>query len=284
MRMSSISVVIPTYNRAHTLRRALDSVLAQTWPPSEILVVDDGSTDGTPDLLKSYGDRGVRVIKTRNQGVSHARNRGVEACTGDWIAFLDSDDEWLPQKLEKQLEVISATPQISLIHGEEIWIRRGVRVNPMNKHQKKGGDVFPDAVRLCCISPSTALIRKELFVEKGGFREDFPVCEDYDLWLKITAHHRVGFVKEPIIKKYGGHDDQLSRQFFAMDFWRVLSLWDVVQSNISSQKRQLALSELQKKCPILLHGYRKHSNLKDYDRIFSIFHDSLGFDPHPQLN
>lgn len=252
--------------------RAMESVLAQTLEPLELIVVDDGSEDETQALVQSWatkvaGKLNVKLLQGANQGVSAARNWGVAESQGEWLAFLDSDDEWLPAKLEKQMQL--ATDQDhSIVHGEEIWIRKGVRVNPMKKHQKKGGDVFDDAVRLCCISPSTVVLKKSLFLKQGGFRDDFPVCEDYDLWLKITAFEQVGFVQDPVIKKYGGHEDQLSRQYFAMDHWRILALHSILQENLEPAKRKMAWDEMQKKINILLKGYRKHQNLRHYDEVF----------------
>ena len=267
-----VSVIIPTYNRAPVLERAIGSVLGQSFRNFELIVVDDGSTDGTQDVLNSLGrEHSFHCIRQINQGVSAARNHGIRVARGKWLAFLDSDDEWLPQKLEFQLEKSLEDSQCPLIHGEEIWIRDGVRVNPMKKHQKKGGDVFKDAVRLCCISPSTVMLKKDLIAEVGFFREDFPVCEDYDLWLRILSHHKVSFVNKFLIKKYGGHEDQLSRKYRAMDYWRILSLHSVLQDEkLCLDNRHFAQVELKKKANILLKGYRKHQNLIYYDEIFKI--------------
>lgn len=266
-----ISVIIPTYNREETLERAILSVAEQEFRDFELIVVDDGSTDGTEEILKPWRSKPwFRSMRTENQGVSAARNRAIKEARGPWIAFLDSDDEWLPNKLQLQWEWVVSSPETCLIHGEEIWIRKGVRVNPMKKHQKKGGDVFEDSLRLCCISPSTALVKKETLEFHNGFREDFPVCEDYDLWLKITSQNSVGFVETPIIKKYGGHEDQLSRKYKAMDYYRILAIDHILSTPLSEEKRSLALVELFKKREILLNGYRKHQNLENFDEIFCI--------------
>lgn len=263
-----VSVIIPTYNRAQTIERAVNSVLGQTMGNLELIVVDDGSTDETQEILKKF--QYIRVISTENQGVSRARNLGVQAAKGSWVAFLDSDDEWLPEKLAKQFHEASLKPECQLVHGDEIWIRNGVRVNPMKKHAKSGGDIFENALKLCCISPSTAMIKKSLFEELGGFREDFPVCEDYDLWLKVTARHPVAYVDDFLIKKYGGHEDQLSRRYKAMDYWRVVSMLDLLENSpLSEKKWEMLFKEVQKKSDILLKGYRKHQNLSQYDFIFS---------------
>ncbi len=137
----TVSVIIPSFNRRHCLPRALDSVLAQTVPALEIIVVDDGSSDGTRSLIASDYPQ-VTYLWQPNRGVSAARNAGIEAARGDWLAFLDSDDEWLPSKLELQLALASSMPQCPLVHSDEIWIRSGVRVNAMRKHEKAGGYIF----------------------------------------------------------------------------------------------------------------------------------------------
>ncbi len=264
-----ISVIIPTFNRANVLSRAIESVLSQTYAPFEVIVVDDGSSDSTRSLVKNYPS--VKYLKIDNSGVSKARNVGIDSSKGDWIALLDSDDEWLPNKLELQVALSESNSLLNLIHGEEIWIRDGVRVNQMNKHKKSGGDIFIRSLKLCLISPSAVLIRKSLFDEVGLFAEDYPVCEDYDLWLKITANEDVGFVSEPIIRKYGGHDDQLSRKYFAMDYWRVKSIDFILKYyNLSVDKKEQAIKVLLKKARILLKGYEKHQNLEHYDEVDNI--------------
>ncbi len=261
-----ISVVIPTFNRAHVLERAIDSVFEQTFQDFELLIVDDGSTDNTQELLeKRYaGESKLRYLKMQNRGVSAARNLGVVESKGEWIALLDSDDEWLPQRLEKQWRLLERRPDLKLIHGEEIWIRRGRRVNPKKIHQKFGGVIFEKCLPLCLISPSAVLIKKTLFDEIGLFDEEFIVCEDYDLWLRITSLYPVGFVEEPIIIKYGGHRDQLSARFKAMDYWRVRSLERILETrSLERQTRMKVVEEILKKASLLERGYIKHSNLKN---------------------
>lgn len=263
-----ISVIIPTYNRAQTLLRALQSVAQQSLQAYEVIVVDDGSTDETKCLLKDWAQNPDHLyLKTEQGGVSRARNLAAQKAQGDWFAFLDSDDEWLPEKLQRQVDGMAGAP---LVHCDEIWIRNGVRVNPMKKHQKAGGDLFLASLALCCISPSAALISRSCFERFKGFREDFVVCEDYDLWLKITARYAVDYVDHPLVRKYGGHEDQLSRRYFAMDYWRVRSIFDLLkQSDWPQPYRPLAAAALLQKAEILLRGYRKHQNLENYDEIFN---------------
>lgn len=269
---SQVSVIIPTYNRAPVLERAIRSVFEQSVESWELWIVDDGSTDETSEVLKKYlSDPRIKLIRTENNGVSSARNRALEKVKTPYICFLDSDDEWMKEKLFQQLSFMEKHPEIPLVHGEEVWIRNNKRVNPMKKHKKSGGDVFFDSLKLCCISPSTVMVRREVFKEFGMFREDFPVCEDYDLWLKISCRYKVGFINENLITKYGGHEDQLSRKFKAMDYWRILSIADLLESKkMNEEKTMASIKELKEKSRILLNGYRKHSNLSHYDQIFQL--------------
>ncbi len=164
----NISVIIPTYNRVETLPRCLDSVLAQSLLANEILVVDDGSDDDTQSLIESRYPQ-CRYIRQTNQGVSSARNLGVREARNDWIALLDSDDGWQPNKLERQQQALHKHPEYRLCHTQEIWIRNGVRVNSMKKHAKSGGRIFQRCLPLCVISPSAVLLKRSLLHEVGLF-------------------------------------------------------------------------------------------------------------------
>lgn len=268
--MVEVSVIIPTYNRELVIKRAVNSVLNQTFKNFELIIIDDGSTDNTAKVLEDYKNKDdrVSVYYQKNCGVSSARNLGLEKAMGQWIAFLDSDDEWLRDKLEKQLSFAMENPSIPLIHGEEIWVRNGKRVNPKNKHQKFGGHIFEKCLPLCLISPSASFIKRELLLEYHGFDESYPVCEDYDLWLKITKDYEVGFIEKPILIKYGGHEDQLSRKYFAMDFLRVKSLDRVYESkNLSHEVKVKIQKEILSKANILKLGYIKHNNINDLPYI-----------------
>jgi glycosyltransferase involved in cell wall biosynthesis len=266
----SIAVIIPTYNRSHTLRRALDSVNNQTVRPSEICVVDDGSTDETEQLLSRHYPQ-VNYVYQSNAGVSSARNAGVALTRGHWLAFLDSDDEWMPNKLERQLQEINGNDTFPLVHCDEIWIRNGVRVNAMHKHQKAGGEIFERCLPLCVISPSAVMIKRRLFEEVGGFDESLPACEDYDLWLRICSRHPVLYIEEALLRKYGGHDDQLSRQHWGMDRFRVKALVTLLNTgNLRPQQTQLTRAMLVNKCEILAQGAGKRGNKETASYYYSL--------------
>ncbi len=256
-----ISVIIPTFNRAGFVTRAIDSVLNQTVAPHEIIVVDDGSTDNTCETLKArYSDSVSLHKRPENRGVSAARNFGIANCNGDWIALLDSDDEWLPDKLKHQIEQLRNSPH-AICHTNEIWIRNGVRVNQMNKHQKYGGDIFHHCLPMCVMSPSTMLLQKDIILQAGGFDESLPACEDYDLWLRLCAQFPVLYLDQQLIKKYGGHADQLSRKHWGMDRFRVQSMDTLLQSGTLSNDQEVITQQmLKKKLCILQGGATKHNN------------------------
>jgi len=267
-----VNVIIPTFNREEILPRAIDSILAQTYENFDLTIVDDGSTDGTYEVVKKYLQHvNVRYIRTDNKGVSAARNIGVSLSSGDYVSFLDSDDLWHPDKLELQMNFLKQNSHLECVHGEEIWIRNGKRVNKKKVHQKFGGNIFKECLPLCFISPSTVLISRKVFLEMNGFDENFVVCEDYDLWLKISSLYEVGFIETPIMTKHGGHEDQLSTKYFAMDYFRVKALANILEiRDLGEALSNLVIEVLVKKSEILLKGYKKHNNLKDFDEIESL--------------
>lgn len=252
-----VSVVIPTFNRVSTLRRALYSVLAQTVAVEEIIVVDDGSIDATEAMVQDDYPQ-VKYFYQSNQGVSKARNEGIARSTSPWIALLDSDDEWLPNKLQKQFDALEENNGSVLCHTDEIWIRNGKRVNAMNKHQKYGGYIYDKCLPLCAISPSSVLIHRQLFEKVGLFDESLPACEDYDLWLRVCSRYPVLYVDEPMIVKYGGHEDQLSRQYWGMDRFRIKALLKMLDDrDLSEANFQLTIEMLKQKCAIYAQGAEK---------------------------
>ena len=265
MNSAAVSVIIPTHNRASVLARALRSVASQTLRPEEVIVVDDGSTDETQELIaRDFPE--ATYIRQENQGVSAARNCGIARASGNWVAFLDSDDEWLAEKLEKQLEALEASPEYRLCHSEEIWIRGGRRVNPMKKHAKHGGWIFRKCLPLCAISPSSVLVRRDLLEEVGLFDTALPVCEDYDMWLRICSRHAVLFVEEPLIIKHGGHADQLSRRYWGMDRFRIRALEKIIESgHLTPEDRQAAVDVLIEKTEVYMNGARKRGKWSEVD-------------------
>ncbi|UCH20443.1 MAG: glycosyltransferase [Deltaproteobacteria bacterium] len=251
-----VSVIIPTYNRSGMLTEAIDSVLAQDFTDFELIVVDDGSTDDTPRILKAYGAK-IKVIAQRSAGVSAARNRGIAASSGRFIAFLDSDDLWLPNKLTIQIDFFKTTPAALICQTEEIWVRNGVRVNPKERHRKYSGMIFERSLALCLVSPSAVMARRSLFGQFGLFDESLPACEDYDMWLRVSCRCPIYLIKSPLIIKRGGHADQLSRRP-ALDKYRIQAIKKILDSRVLSvDQYQAGIHMLQQKCALYAAGCRK---------------------------
>ena len=254
-----VSVVIPTCNRAHFVRQAITSVLQQDYPDIELIVVDDGSRDGTAAVVSGFGPD-VRYLWQENRGVSAARNRGVAVSTGDLIAFLDSDDLWLPSKVSAQVGYFAAHAAAQACHTDEVWIRHGVRVNERRIHRKQGGWQFLASLPRCLISPSTIMLRRTLWDRLGGFDESLPACEDYDLWLRLTAVVPVGFLPKRLVVKRGGHADQLSRRTPVLDRYRIKALEKALATPLPAEHRQAVLEQLVAKCRIVAQGARKRQH------------------------
>lgn len=270
--MELVSVVIPTFNRSTFLVRAIKSVLNQTYKNFELIVVDDGSTDDTELQLQQFiANNSIQYFKKSNGGVASARNFGITKAQGHWYSFLDSDDEWLPNKLQDQISFLKANSHLNIVYAEEIWMRNGVRVNQKKHHHKSGGQIFEKCLEQCLIAPSSVMLTKKLFEEMKGFDESFVVCEDYDLWIKISSANEIGFIKSPLIVKYGGHEDQLSTKYFAMDMWRLKAMQNLMQSkSLSETHRNALIATMNVKGEILIKGYQKHGNLEAVEAVKAI--------------
>ena len=281
--MSTVSVVIPTFNREGFIEQCVVSALQQSKKPDEVIVVDDGSSDKTWDVLRTLGfsdskeeRNSLRYIFQRNKGVSAARNLGIKAAKFRYIAFLDSDDLWLEKKLEKQISSLeSQSIRYRLSHTNEIWVRNGVRVNAHLKHEKNGGDIFIQCLKLCCISPSSSLVDRSVFDDFGFFDENLPACEDYDFWLRFCAFEDVHFVNEHLLIKNGGHDQQLSKKHWGMDRFRVIALEKLLKNHsLSEFKRKETIKELIFKLQVLIDGGRKRKKdafVKKLDKKKTMF-------------
>lgn len=257
-----IDIILPTYNRASFLSRAIESVLQQTYLHWKLMIVDDGSTDETQDILKKYVQLDTRIQskKIEQSGVGNARNSGVLALDSQWISFLDSDDEWLPDKLQQQVS-LAQKDQVVLIYSDENWIKDQRIIQKKSFQKKAGGQLFLKSLEQCLIGPSTVMLKRSVFEEVGGFLDSYPVCEDYDLWLKITSLYEVHYIDRPLINKYGGHQDQLSTTTKAMDYWRVLSIdWILKNRSLSNEQRSFAVNLLLKKASIQKNGFEKYGH------------------------
>lgn len=253
-----VSVIIPTHNRPELLIHAVNSVLHQSYPHVELIVVDDGSTCCHSEAREFVMRTGGVFLSQEHKGVAAARNRGFEASTGELIAYLDSDDVWQPEKLSVQVAYLDDHPEYHIVQCPEIWFRSGRRVNPRAHHIMKEGDLFQQSLSLCCISPSAVMIRRSVFKEIGGWDERFLVCEDYELWLRMTARYMIGLCPEALVHKYGGHSDQLSKAFPAMDRFRAAALLKLLDtSKLLPHQRVAVLTEISTKFQILIQGAQK---------------------------
>ncbi len=265
--MPRTTVVIPSFERPLELKTAVLSVLAQTDRDFELVIVFDGPQAESEGALGScQSDPRLSVVTQAHAGVSAARNLGIRRARGEWIAFLDDDDLWHPTKLARQLSWTTAQGYLAS-QCEEIWIRRGRRVNPMQKHEKPSGWIFPHCVDLCAISPSAALLHRSVFDAIGCFDPDLPACEDYDLWLRLALYYPVGCLRESLITKFGGHASQLSARHPAMDRFRVRALEKILEDPELEKFphwRQKALQGLRDRCKLLAHGAQKRGLAEEY--------------------
>ncbi len=273
-----ISVIIPTFNRKEFLKEALISVFNQTFKDYEVIVFDDGSRDGTDKLIQNFRRYYplTYLYSPENKGPSFARNRAVEAAKGRYIAFLDSDDLWLKNKLKIQYNFVTSTGY-RICQTDEYWLRNGKMVNPMNKHKKPSGDVFERSLDLCVVSPSAVLMEKKLFLEHGGFDESLPACEDYDLWLRVSLKEEIALIDKKLVIKRGGHSDQLSRTIPYLDRFRIYSMSKLLKEHkMDSYKTGLVKKKLTEKCRIVISGLKKknrYEELKHYEQLSELLTD-----------
>ena len=281
-----ISVIIPFYNRLRYLPDALESVFFQTSGDIELILVNDGSTDDSLEaarqrwesLCNDYPKK--RAAKLLSVNIPHSgmpglvRNRGVELATAPLIAFLDSDDRWLPQKLERQLPLHE---HVRISHTRERWLRalrrdeqrnggnteqvRYREVSQKTQRHRREGDIFQDALQKCIIGPSTVIMERSLFEACGGFREDMEVAEDYEFWLRITAREEVGYVNEPLVEKRAGmpHQNQLSERYDHIETFRVQALRHLLETSgiCTSRQEKQSREVLQRKMEIVRRGAEK---------------------------
>ncbi len=274
MNSELVSVIIPTFNRAQFLERAISSVIDQTYPFIEIIIVDDGSTDETPSLVRSI-DWDLHYVATPHRGVSAARNRGIGEARGEWIAFLDSDDYWLCDKIEKQMLYLytvfpddEAHERYLICHTDEIWIRNGKRINQSRKHMKYAGWFFKPSLNLCLISPSAVILNRSIFDSVGYFDESFEFVEDYDLWLRITAQYPIGYLNERLTVKHGGHEDQLSGSIDGIEKYRIRALEKIITSGtLRADYLEEALKVYNRKASIYIEGCRKRGKHREAKEI-----------------
>ncbi|MEK9728227.1 MAG: glycosyltransferase, partial [Candidatus Margulisiibacteriota bacterium] len=270
----TVAVVIPVFNRSNQLTKALNSVLNQTYLPSEIIVVDDGSD---PKVEISDDRINLQRVMT-NTGVSNARNLGIRTSKSNWIAFLDSDDTWHKNHLQVMVNFIQQNPLCRFLQTNETWVRNGVHLNKKAYHKKPEGWAITPSLDRCLVSPSAVMLHRNLFDWFGVFDIHLTVCEDYDLWLRLLRYVPVGFVNINTMTKYGGHKDQLSMAYPAMDRFRVYSLIKLYNKEGFISFKKLYKTTLLIKLNILLNGAIKrgyHKKVSYYNLIINELNDDL---------
>lgn len=266
MQPSEVTVIIPTFNRVSSCLEAVKSVLAQTVSPAQIIVVDDGSSDDLTPIVTLLSENGGMLIQRPRSGVSAARNAGVARARTKWVAFLDSDDLWLPKKLERQIALHQENPDLVYSQTAERWLRNGVELRQRPFQAPARGDCFSRLLEICCISTSALIIRKDVLVCENGFDVTFPVCEDYDLWLRLSARYPIGLVDEALVIKNRGRGDHLSESIEALDRFRVRALVGILRRKLSTENRILATKALNEKLSILELGAKKRDLRDDLER------------------
>lgn len=259
-----VSIIIPTYNRAYCLGKAIESVLAQTYPYFELIIVDDGSEDKTENLVKKY-NADIAYIRQENKGPAAARNTGIQAARHDLIAFLDSDDWFAEKKLEVQLKAMEENPAYLISHTQEIWYRNGRILNQKIRHKKNDGNIFSQSLELCAVGMSTVMMHRKIFERYGLFDEEYPCCEDYEFWLRVSAEQKFLLVDQPLTLKDGGRDDQVSSLYrVGMDKYRIQAIMKILTSGaLTEEQKRAAQAELQRKCMIYGSGCIKHGKVKE---------------------
>lgn len=273
--MKGISVVIPTYNRAKLLVRALQSVLAQRLACDEIIVIDDGSTDSTKDCVREITagcSSKVHYLYVENKGPAASRNFGIGVARYDTLAFLDSDDHWHKNKLELQFAALEENPKMMISHTREKWLRRGKHLNQKKKHQPGNGDIFQHCLQLCAVGMSTVMVKKNLFEQVGLFNEKYRCCEDYELWIRTSCKFPFLLVDEPLTIKEGGREDQVSYQYrVGMDKLRIAAIQDLLKGNsLTNDQEEMGLQELYRKCTVYGNGCLKHAKTEEGQRYLEI--------------
>lgn len=264
-----VSVIIPTYNRSRIVLRAIESVLHQTFTDYEIIVVDDASSDDTEEVITGrYGDKIIFIKKAENKGLATARNTGIQASRGVYIAHLDDDDEWLPEKLAAQVKLIRQNPSLGLVYCGYFKVKEDGTTESQVKPEKRG-HIFEELLKQNYIvgSASAALIKKEVLHKAGLFDESLSACEDWDLWIRIARHYQVDFVKSPLVR-YRVHEHNMHKDIYRMEesTFRVLDkYWPEVCQEIKIEKEMYKIYS--DHCISFAWQYYQAGDRSDFDRL-----------------
>lgn len=266
--MAKVDVVIPAYGRPAQLKEAIASVQAQSFRDWRLWLVDDASEIPIAAEITA-GDPRITLLRLpKNRGPGYARNYGVSCGSAPLVAFLDSDDLWHPEKLERAVRAFAGQPELQWWHSNETWLRHGVPVRQKAIHRKQAGQFFERALERCLISPSAVVLRRQFFQLHGGFAPAFRLCEDYELWLRLLPKAPVGYSDHPLTTKRAGDWPQLSSAR-EIDRYRVLAMhriWRLLRHELPEHWRTALLDECVRKCTLLLNGAKKHRNMHGLQR------------------
>ncbi|VAX11790.1 hypothetical protein MNBD_GAMMA26-1258 [hydrothermal vent metagenome] len=270
---SLISVVVPTYNRAHLIVNALDSIAAQDYRPIEIIVVDDGSTDDTPEIVKAwcecYGqgnDFGFHYIQQENQGGNVARNSGIAVAKGVYIAFLDSDDLWHSQKLSKQLERFRADPQVGGVYCGVRHIRIGDdrTLEPTSRHYPQGQLLEQMLIHDVTAPTSTYVVHKEVFEKVGCFDIELQARQDWDMWIRLATEYKIAAVPEPLVdfREHVGPRTDSNPQKEITAYARIMEKYAYLRKHCSFSSRQEATAAFYRRMGRVHFHHKQLSSIK----------------------
>ena len=272
----TLSVIIPTYNRVAHLKEAIGSVCAQRRAPDELIVVNDGSEDGTGAYLEQIQRRTMRIpiviAHLKHCGRPGAvRNHGIALARGALIAFLDDDDLWHVDKLALQIPLHESSHYLALSHTREQWIKHGHILSQPDYGQARTGYIFAAALRKCCIGPSTVVIRRDLMTSQvygiGGFNDTLEIAEDYDLWLRVCNRYPVAYLPYPLTTKRAGDWHQLSQKYAYIERFHIEVLDRLLKRNaLVPQNREAAMRMLATKARIWARGCHKRGRHEEAQR------------------
>lgn len=276
--MPKVSVIIPTYNRCKYLNFAIQSVLHQTYANWELLVIDDGSSDDTSSVIQEYigKDKRIRSFRLKNGGVARARSVGIKEAKGEYVAFLDDDDYYLPHKLELQVNYLEKNPQHIFVYGQADYVDsqgnyiKTVPGNPVRTY----GELIQESV----IFPTTIMVRRSAFEEFGYFRSSLKTCEDYDMWLRIARKYPFAFISEPVAK-YRRHRNNVTHRIHQVysDENRVRKY--LLQAAGSETERVLIRKAIKMSAERFYGMASQYMKTKDYEAALPFYLSAIWINP-----
>ena len=284
-----VSVIVPTYNRAHMIAEAIDSVLNQTFKDFELIVVDNYSSDNTESVVKSYNDNRIRYFKNQNNGlVSINRNYGIEKSYGEYIAFLDDDDLWLPEKLEKQVELLDLNNGLGLVYSDSYVIDRNGNLREHTYFYGRkpvAGNALNELLQNNPIPLLTIVVKKEALNKVGVFNPRYKIAQDYDLWLRIAEYYPIDFMEQPLTK-FRVHSESSYQRNIVISYEEELQIMDYWLARINGEGKRVAGRIKKKKANLYLFlmscHFKKHERrkaLRESASLIMLFPYSLGVVP-----